>query len=51
MSDLEDSKELILPGSPVAVLGREQWKYQDPNTEAGRKGLLLSNEIERNWKK
>ena len=35
------------PSAQPAVAKKESWKYEDPNTEAGRKGLLLSNEIER----
>jgi len=31
----------------LAVARKVRWKYEDPNKEQSRKGLLLSNEIER----
>jgi deoxycytidine triphosphate deaminase len=40
-----------LSGRPQPGPDNQHWKYEDPNKDASRKGLLLSNEIERFCKK
>jgi len=45
MADERNSENADSASAPV-IPKKEQWKYEDPNKDPGRKGLLLSNEIE-----